>query len=179
MLRKLLYRLTANRPARLIKRDDHPYLERYFMGRVLGITVYLHRFVGTDPDEGAHNHPWNALAICLAGGYKEARVTTLCPIDGWQQRYRFIRPCSFNRIRVSDFHQIVEMKPDTWTLFIHGRYRAGWGFLRKVVCSYGLDTHGLRTEFHQPYPLTSGSSTPWWMRSPKGSDVGREPLYEG
>lgn len=174
MLRKWLYRLTSNRPTRLIKREEQPYLERYYMGQAFGLTFYLHRFVGVDPDEGAHNHPWHAMAICLAGGYREARVTTLCPIDGWQQIYRIIRPGSFNRIRVSDFHQIVEMKPNTWTLFIHGQKRAGWGFLRKFRCTYGIPTHRLRTEFHQPYPLTNGSK--WWLEAPLGKHSEREPM---
>lgn len=176
MLSKLLYKWTANKPTRLIKRENHPYLERYYLGGLFGLTFYLHRFVGSDPDEGAHNHPWNALAICLAGGYREARVTTLCPIDGWQQTYRIIKPGSFNLIRVRDFHQIVELKPETWTLFIHGRYRAGWGFLRTIACDYGLQTHQFRTEFHQPYPLTSGDKTPWWTRVPLGKDSDREPM---
>ncbi len=157
----------------MIQRENHPYFERYYMGQAFGLTVYLHRFVGVDPDEGCHNHPWNALAICLVGGYREARMTTLCPIVGWQQKYRIIRPGSFNRLRMSDFHQIVEMKPDTWTLFIHGTKRAGWGFLRKRHCDYGLKTHGLRTEFHQPYTLTSMR---WWVRAPLGKDSKREPL---
>lgn len=172
MLRKLLYRLTANKPVRLIKREDHPYLERYFLGQFMGLTFYLHRFVDVDPDEGVHNHPWNATAVCLAGGYTEARMTTLCPIDGWQEKYRQIRMGSVNRIRVSDFHQIVQMEPETWTLFVHGRLKAGWGFLRRQKCDYGLDSHSFRTEFHQPYRLTNGSQ--WWLKAPKGRDSERE-----
>lgn len=174
MLRKWLYRLTANKPVRLIKREGHPYLERYYLGQFLGLTVYLHRFVGVDPDEGVHNHPWNAVAWCLAGGYTEARMITLCPVSGWQERYRQIRPGSINRIRVQDFHQIVQMEPETWTLFIHGRLRAGWGFLRRIRCDHNQPTHDYRTEFHQPYQLTNGSK--WWLEAPNGQHSEREPM---
>lgn len=160
--------MTAKLPCRLIQRENQPYLERYFVGQLFGHTFYLHRFVGTDPDEGCHNHPWNALAICLAGGYTEARMTGLCVVNGWQEEYRNISPGSFNRIRANDFHQIISIKPETWTLFIHGKAQLGWGFLRRVPCAYGLESHRLRTEFHQPYKLTNGSQ--WWKAAPKGSE---------
>jgi hypothetical protein len=150
-------------------------LERYFVAKHFGVTVYLHRFVGVDPDEGCHNHPWNAAAVCLVGGYTEARMTTLCPIVGWREKYRTIRPGSINVIRKNDFHQIVKMQPDTWTLFVHGRNQAGWGFLRRLFCDYNLKTHGHRVEFHQPYQL-SNKESPWWLNAPTGKHSDREPL---
>jgi hypothetical protein len=175
MLRRLLFKLTGNRPARLIQREGHPYLERYYIGQAFGLTCYLHRFVGTDPDEGSHNHPWNALAVCLSGGYTESRMVTLCPITGWRSKYRTIFPGFFNWIRASDFHQIVTLKRETWTLFIHGKHKAGWGFLRKKPCDYGCSTHSMRVEFHQPFELQR-ASTPWWTRSPLGKDSEREEM---
>lgn len=174
MLQKWLFKVTAKLPCRLIKREDHPYLERYFVASALGRTIYLHRFVGTDPDEGVHNHPWNALAICLSGGYTEARLTGFCPMTGWVEKLRRIRPGSFNRIRANDFHQIVSMKPGTWTLFLHGPMKHGWGFLRRERCDYGLPTHSFRTVFHQPFELTNGSK--WWKRAQTGRLAHRELL---
>jgi hypothetical protein len=173
MIRSLLYRLTANRPCRLISRDGTPYLERYFVCQVFGLTIYLHRFVSGDGDEEVHNHPWNSIAICLAGGYMEERMTGLCMQQGWRRIYRKIIPGRINRIRANDFHRILATKPETWTLFVHGKTRIGWGFLRTTACYYGLPSHNLRVEFHQPYPLTNGSQ--WWHDAPLGKHATREP----
>lgn len=43
MLRTALLKLSARLPCRLIKVNGEPYLERYYVGRLLGVTFYLHR----------------------------------------------------------------------------------------------------------------------------------------
>ena len=55
LLNRLLYRLASPLPLRVIKEDDRPYLERYYVGTLLGVRCYLHRFVGSDPDRGLHD----------------------------------------------------------------------------------------------------------------------------
>lgn len=172
MLRKLLFKLTANLPCRLITRDGTPYLERYFLCQVFGLTFYLHRFVDSDGDDEVHNHPWDSIALCLAGGYREERATGLCITQGWQSRYRSIFPGRVNRIRANDFHRILHTKPETWTLFIHGQLQLGWGFLRHD--RDGRYRNGAQVVFHQPYPLTNGSK--WWLAAPIGRRSGRAPL---
>ena len=45
MIHKLLFKLTAGLRCKLIDREGAPYLERYYLGRLFGVTFYLHRFV--------------------------------------------------------------------------------------------------------------------------------------
>lgn len=171
MMRKLLYKISGGLPCRLITRDGTPYLERYFLCRIFGLTAYLHRFVGSDGDKEVHNHPWNSMALCLAGGYEEERLTGLCIHQHWQHRLRRIFPGKLNRIRANDFHRIAKTKPETWTLFVHGRCRLGWGFLRPQMTNVG--PNHTEVVFHQPFELVSGS--PWWTEAPLGRDSGRTP----
>jgi len=170
MIRRLLYKFTAGRPCRLISRDGTPYLERYYIGQLLGCTIYLHRFVSGDGDQEVHDHPFRAIALCLAGGYREERAL-LDPVQGWRRHYRLIFPGRINTIGLRTFHKICSTQRDTWTLFIHGPRRKGWGFLRNL----GIDEHcshgHVLVEYHQPFPLTT---TEWWRDAPTGRDVGRE-----
>lgn len=175
MIRRILFWLAGYLPCRLISRDGAPYLERYFVCQVFGLTVYLHRFVDADGDEEVHNHPWNAMALCLAGGYVEERMRALCIWEGWVSRFRVIFPGRPNFIGANDFHRIQGTKPETWTLFVHGRVRIGWGFLKIT----DIDD-GRFVMFHQPFPLISGQK--WWLEASKGRAVGRQPLpsnYKG
>lgn len=166
---RLLYRLTANRPCRLINTAGKPYLERYYLFRVFGITVYLHRFVRNDSDHALHNHPWrHAVSLVLTGAYTAeqpghvARLNDgthlLYPLHHW---VRWV-----NYIRHSTFHQIVAVRPETWTLFMHTRWRYEWGFLKPQDWGY-------RFQASTPRPTRE-----WWHTAPNGRDAGREPLTE-
>ena len=71
-MRKLLFWLTSHLPCRIIAEEGSVYLERYYLFTLLGWRFYLHRFVGSDPDRGLHDHPWSrAFSIILAGWYWE------------------------------------------------------------------------------------------------------------
>lgn len=168
MLSRLLYHFTANRPCRLIYRDGlHPYLERYFLFQIGPVTAYLHRFVAEDADEEVHDHPWRALAVCLVGSYSEERAV-LDSANGWQSAYRRIFPGRPNWLGLRDFHRITKTEPETWTLFIHGRRRKAWGFLKSWV-----HNEGERVTLYHPPP---GKSTlNWWRNVPVGNKAGREP----
>src|SRR5437660_2113436 len=73
MIRRLLLAYSAGRPCKIICEADRPYLERYFVCALFGIRFYLHRFVGSDPDRGLHDHPWRwAMSFILRGWYYEA-----------------------------------------------------------------------------------------------------------
>lgn len=84
-------------------------------------SAFLHCLHLSDADTGFHSHPWPwAVSIILRGGYIELRE------DGW----RYFRPGSVNFISGDTFHRIElanENEP-TWTLFIVGPRRGGWGF---------------------------------------------------
>jgi len=115
-MHKILYKITAQLPCRLIDVDCSPYMERYAMPKWLrtalkriGFTVYLHRFVSAD---------------------SEQRVTGLDIEKGWISKLQTIR--WFNRLGGLDFHCITKPKPNTWTLFIHGPRTKSWGFLEAI-----------------------------------------------
>jgi hypothetical protein len=96
--RTLLYRLSGNLKLRIISDGTRPYLERHYLGTVFGLRLYLHRFVGDDPDRGLHDHPWPwAFSLVLAGWYNELRRTNPLP-----QPVRW-----FNTLRADTFHRVL------------------------------------------------------------------------
>ncbi|MCH9838633.1 hypothetical protein K0U83_23420 [bacterium] len=180
-MNKLLYRITAGLPARLINLDEGvPYLERYYVGQLFGVTFYLHRFVSSDRERHVHNHPWRwGRALVLSGGYDEEVPVDLCPHaspSGCVTETRKVR--WWNKVDGGHFHRISNAAPGTWTLFFHGPKQRinkghcsklkGWGFLENV---YALGLHNV-TVF-TPWPVQSGE---WWKDAKLGRDVGREPL---
>ena len=115
-----------------IKPGGKLYIERYYMGKPFGITVFLHEYLDPDGDRQLHNHPWRwSMGIPLVGGYKEERLIHICPILGVQFVLRNIWWLRPNYIRGFDFHRIASVKPGTWTLFIHGKRLGGWAFLHQ------------------------------------------------
>src|SRR6218665_3256819 len=69
---RLLCWLSGLRPSRIISDKGNPCLERFYVGTALGVRFYLHRFVGSDPARGLHDHPWPwARALVLSGWYYE------------------------------------------------------------------------------------------------------------
>lgn len=185
MINKLLYKLTAYFPCRIIELDSGPYLERYYLGCLFGVTFYLHRFVSSDSERHVHNHPWGwGASLILAGSYVEERCLDICPaIPGSGCITDRIRRRWFNRVDGNTFHRIHDAKPGTWTLFFHGpratvgdwpsnmkklglpRKPKGWGFLEK---------RGDNTVF------ISHDSAPdrWWENALKGDDINRQPLND-
>lgn len=165
MIRRFLFRVCGDRPCRLISILDEPYLERYYVGRILGVQFYLHRFVSADGDREVHDHPWRwSAALVLAGGYVEERMRWLDMDMGWQSYFRRLFPGCLNRFSPRTFHQIVTVKPETWTLFMHGHRVKKWGFLRR-------DESGVR--YHQPHTVGTDD---WWRRAPLGRETNRQPM---
>ncbi len=175
MLKKLLYKLSAGRPCRLIHSNDRPYLERYYLGQFLGMTFYLHRFVACDGDRALHDHPWKfCAALCLSGGYREKRLLWFNPETGFDTTIRQIRPGRLNIIRISNFHQILETTPDTWTLFAHTPKVKSWGFLDKITPHDADQPRPPQPQYQGDADTTSHQQ--WWRNAPLGRDAGRAPL---
>jgi len=172
MLGKPLYKLTANRPCRLIMSNSKPYMERYYLGSLLGLTFYLHRFVSSDGDRALHDHPWRFSAgFCLAGGYLEKRLRWFNPKNGFDCSEKNVRPGRFNIIRAATFHQIIKAKPETWTLFFHSPKFKGWGFMQQKE---ETDAQGVRRVIPQYKGDSDGSShTKWWLNAPTGKESTR------
>jgi len=176
MLNRFLFWLSGLLPCRLIQRNPgEPYLERYLLGHVFGVTFYLHRFVSCDGDEEVHNHPWaRAAAVVLKGGYSEEVVEDLMPFagpSGCLTNTRRVR--WFNYIPGNHFHRIARVDPFTWTLFMHGERQMrdgrhkGWGFLR------GAPTYLNPGTVYTPHPQ---GNLLWHLEAPRGRDSARASL---
>lgn len=186
MLEKWLFEFTANKPCRIIKRGPGmPYLERYFLFKRFGFTCYLHRFVEPDRDEEVHNHPFSALAICLAGWYMEQRLSDadFYKVSARKEaaKWRKVKPGSFNFIRAGgllkgDFHRIVDLRRNTWTLFIHRERVSSWGFLRFRGGVWCFDHYKRAIEETFGTKEAVVGDRDWWKTFPVGKDAGREPM---
>ena len=159
MLQSLLFRLTNRLPCRIIDGPDgEPYLERYYLFGIFGWHGYVHRFVGSDPDRGLHDHPWNrAFSLILRGGYNELRFADP---GNTEQVSRCFRAGRINRLRGDDFHRVLlEPGEQAWTLFCHGPRVKGWGFLIDGdYVAFAKDGDDFR---HRD----------WWRTAPSGREV--------
>lgn len=107
--------------------------------------IRLHGIVSPDARQPLHNHPFRWwFAIVLSGGYVEIRWE---PSSGYcggtrddESEWRVYRSwwrCLFDRRWLwwnamkgpATFHRIESVRPRTWTLFVHGRRIARWGFM--------------------------------------------------
>lgn len=160
MIKKLLYKISGRLPCRLIKIDDKPYLERYYVGRIGKRIFYLHRFVSTHPNEPVHDHPFDGLSIVLTGRYLEKK-----PIIPWGggniQGYYHKVIHIINKVPGNSFHAITDVEPETWTLFSHGERYKPWGFLSAS----------------SKYSEAKSDSPPDWHKTaPCGNKADREPF---
>lgn len=157
-MNRLLYAISGRLPCRIITDNDSPYLERYYLCTVLGVTFYLHRFVASDPDRGLHDHPWSwAFSLVLSGWYLEERRSLLN--DGLAQRpVRW-----FNVLTGDSFHRVI-LPPGVgscWTLFCHSAENVkSWGFMRPYPNAH--------TMLWSRYAYTGGSMTKWWLSALPG-----------
>lgn len=161
-MNKLLYWLTGYLPCRVISNDDGaPYLERYYLCTLLGVRFYLHRFVGSDPDRGLHDHPWPwARSIVLYGYYLEQT----------REGMREVR--WFNKLTGDSFHRVLLLASrPCWTLFFHkAEYTKPWGFLRGPQGQGEQFIPGVvRLWVPHNFPK-DGRGTPgaWWREVPQG-----------
>lgn len=169
MIARFVFWLSGHLPCRVITgAKGEPYLERYYLFRVLGVTFYLHRFVADDPDRGLHDHPWGwSCSLVLAGGYHERRAFNLDEPQPYLST-RTVRPWQFNVIRGDDWHRILLIRDHgkpihAWSLFAHGPRRKGWGFVNYRGGEYG---NGYITlgDF-RPYTYDRASLTDRWPRN--------------
>jgi hypothetical protein len=162
LARRLCYAWQGRLPTRHITHLGVPYMERSYVGTVLGIRIYLHRFVACDED-GVHDHPFrHSLSLILAGWYWE---------DLWAGRAkrRWI-----NYIGPNKLHRVVlpeEAGADVWTLFFHTPRVKPWGAVRP--CGQGRHGPILRYE-PQSDPGDPALST-WHLRAPKGRELRADP----
>jgi hypothetical protein len=169
MIRRFLFWFSARLPCRIIGINDNPYLERYYVGKLFGVTCYLHRFIRADADRDVHDHPWRlSVSVIVCGGYLEERVTCIEP-GGWRIKQRQMHPGKINIINQRAFHRIASAKPETWTLFFHTSRIKQWGFLQPAESNTLV--------YFQPFDVSASAS--WEKKAQYGADVARTPLWGG
>lgn len=150
MIAKLLHRLTANRPMRLIEIQGEPYLERYHIASLFGRSIWLHHFVRNDEERHVHDHPWSALSIVLTGAYLEEiqHYSTTKLGQGYSLfTFKNRKALGFNWIPATKRHRIASVIPGTWSLMLVGkRHGNGWHFYQgqkkyQPFASTGDDWH--------------------------------------
>lgn len=179
---KLLFWLSGFLPLRIISDPEgSPYLERYYLCTLLGWRFYLHRFVGSDPDRGLHDHPWRfAFSIVLSGFYHEETRQGTKPVRrfNWltgDTFYRVILPKTESWMYVESIKDRVRVfsEAQCWTLFAHTTGRPNsWGFLRKQK---DWRTHEEIAVFREYDYGPEGGRRPkdWWKTAPRGKESTR------
>ena len=110
------------------------YMNRYWLlpyGRQV-IAARIHQILRSDIDRFYHDHPWSYVSVILRGGYWE--VTPMFNSSGiyigdvrkWYGAGSVIfRPAkTWHRLEVREGETV-------WTLFITGKYRQKWGYLKE------------------------------------------------
>jgi hypothetical protein len=140
------------------------------------VTCYLHHYLRSDPDRGAHDHPWPwAVALPLAGGYREERL------KGWRLSHpllRVIRRRPFLPYFLTGyaFHRVlVDGGRTNWSLFFTGRsHFKPWGFLRPVLMASTGEVVGYGYKA-DPEKMDNAPAEPWWRTAPPGRALRRAP----
>lgn len=146
-MHKFMMWLTAKLKVRQIYIDDEAYLERYYLCTLFGKRIFIHRFMGDDPDRGIHSHPWRwAFSIMLSGQYYETVLHNAKEFGVMYVDIKVRKAPTFNFISGIKMHRITVEKKDrgrTWTLFFHGKRDREWGFM-----SYTADKFGIVSNSH-------------------------------
>lgn len=99
--------------------------------------VYLHHFIGPDPDRALHDHPKRFVSIGLRGGYTEL---VMVQAGKWAGRRPAVALRPHRKVWVAPWvrsfpathiHRISGVLPGTWTLVLVGRVVREWGFWKR------------------------------------------------
>lgn len=130
MLAKILSKFASslaylNRKDIRVIRTGQVIFERYYLlpwtGRGSSFkypNIVLHQMIEPDGDFNWHDHGRNCISIILTGGYDDNRV------DEKGNKYIIPRkPGSISFFRYNTLHNVSNVKPGTWTIFLVGRER--------------------------------------------------------
>lgn len=173
LINKILYWISGFLPCKIIKGEEgQPYLERYMIarwGKDGQNTIFLHRFLDSDPDRGIHDHPWDSKSFIITGGYNEKRLVLINKIE--KVILRNVKPLTFNKIGKNDFHQIIlKEKTPAWTLFYHGPRVKHWGFQYYSI----KNDNTIEKNSFIPYEDKTNTEEKWEKTALKGKKSQRE-----
>lgn len=98
-------------------------LDRYYLLKLFGFAVFLHRIHHDEKPGIFHTHPWNGFSI-IFGSYKEQYLTEEGVTRLFTRRW-------FNVVKATIPHR-VEVAQPVWTLFFHGRKCNSWQVIDKT-----------------------------------------------
>lgn len=138
--------MAAAQPDQVIARQGSAYLERWWLERSLVRSIYLHRFVGPDPDVGPHDHPWNSASLLLAGTQIERWLQ-----DGSSRATPHCRTlvAGYVTYRPARFAHQLQIRPGSEppiTLFVTGRVSRDWGFWVERDGARRLERHPIELQ---------------------------------
>ena len=87
-------------------------LDRYYLFKLFGFGLFLHRIHHNDPVGLFHNHPWSGLSL-IFGRYSE------CIFDPETKRLSIFMRRWWNWIPATRYHSVCIGNKPVWTLFIH------------------------------------------------------------
>lgn len=124
--------------------DGSPYLTRVLFPRIPadvpfvgGIRPMLHKFHRPDGDRELHNHPWSwAVSLILAGGYLEERLLVDESTLAGRPITETVIVRWLNRLTDLDFHRILELHGELYTLFCTGPRTQSWGFMNEETGAF-------------------------------------------
>lgn len=94
--------------------------DRYYLLKLFGIGIFLHKIHTSEKVDVFHTHPWNGISF-IFGSYNEQHI-------GEPLR----KKSYFNFVKAKTPHRVeVGVKP-VWTLFIHGPKCNTWAVFDKT-----------------------------------------------
>lgn len=107
------------------------YLKRHFLFETEKVSIFLHQFWGSDPDE-LHDHPSDYIRIRLKGKYLEHFL------DG-TSKWSLPFTISWRRAEAAHRVELPEgSEGESWSIFIFLKRRRDWGF----YCEDGWEPAG-------------------------------------
>lgn len=97
---------------RVSRRDT---LDRYYLLKLFGFGLFLHKIKQSDPVDTLHSHPWNWISF-IFGSYTEHRLGEKRTVR------RFV-----NSIKGEVPHRVELTQGPVWTILFHGRRCNEWG----------------------------------------------------
>lgn len=111
----------------IVGADGTPYMTRYTLATLFGMSLRVHRFYRPDGDACPHDHPWWFASLILRGGYVERiRVADGVEREQVNRPGRLLwRPAGFA-------HTVTRLlAPEVWTLVLTGPKGRAWGFFTR------------------------------------------------
>lgn len=111
---------------KLFKVSRGASLDRYYVCKLFGFGVFLHRIHQSDPDKLFHSHPWNFVSITLSP-FKTYYETILDSNPKNSVHFAEVQnPRLIRYVKATNYHRVRLMDGPMWTLVIHGRKYNQW-----------------------------------------------------